>query len=164
MRGNKGGRTAGVDGVAPRSLLHGQAVEVLTMIRRQVKTGEFRPWCVARIRSRMGRLVRSGIPTPTSGAALAKVHETKHSSGSSIRSGFHLVAGVRRNRRLLDFIKFTSRPLNYEWVFEADITACYDEIDHTGLIQRLRGRITDKRVLALVEFPQGRHPQRGSCQ
>ena len=40
---------------------------------------------------------------------------------------------------------------NYEWVFEADITACFDEIDHTALMDRVRGRVGDKRVLALVK-------------
>ena len=40
---------------------------------------------------------------------------------------------------------------NYEWVFEADITACFDEIDHTALLDRVRRRIGDKRVLGLVK-------------
>jgi RNA-directed DNA polymerase len=40
---------------------------------------------------------------------------------------------------------------SYEWVFEADITACFDEIDHTALMGRVRRRIGDKRVLGLVK-------------
>jgi RNA-directed DNA polymerase len=44
---------------------------------------------------------------------------------------------------------FASR--SYEWVLEADITACFDEIDHTALLARVRRRIGDKRVLALVK-------------
>jgi RNA-directed DNA polymerase len=36
-------------------------------------------------------------------------------------------------------------------VFEADIKACFDEIDHTALMGRVRGRIGDKRVLSLVK-------------
>ena len=40
---------------------------------------------------------------------------------------------------------------NYEWVFEADITACFDEIDHTALMGRVRGRVGDKRVLSSVK-------------
>jgi RNA-directed DNA polymerase len=39
---------------------------------------------------------------------------------------------------------------NYEWVFEADITACFDEIDHRALMDRVAVRISDNRVLALV--------------
>jgi RNA-directed DNA polymerase len=39
----------------------------------------------------------------------------------------------------------------YEWVLEGDIEACFDEIDHTALMDRVRHRIGDKRVLALVK-------------
>ena len=40
---------------------------------------------------------------------------------------------------------------NYHWVFEGDIKACFDEIDHTALMSRVRPRIGDKRILALVK-------------
>ena len=34
---------------------------------------------------------------------------------------------------------------------EADIAACFDGIDHSALMDRVRQRITDRRVLALVK-------------
>ncbi|WP_323136288.1 group II intron reverse transcriptase/maturase [Streptomyces sp. NBC_01446] len=40
---------------------------------------------------------------------------------------------------------------SYEWVLEADIAACFDEISHPDLMDRLRHRIGDKRVLAVVK-------------
>ena len=39
----------------------------------------------------------------------------------------------------------------YEWVLEADITACFDEISHTALMDRLRRQVGDNRVLGLVK-------------
>jgi RNA-directed DNA polymerase len=39
----------------------------------------------------------------------------------------------------------------YEWVLEADIRACFDEIGHNALMGRFRGRIKDKRICALVK-------------
>ena len=39
----------------------------------------------------------------------------------------------------------------YEWVLEGDIEACFDTIDHAALMGRVRRRIGDKRVLALVK-------------
>jgi RNA-directed DNA polymerase len=36
-------------------------------------------------------------------------------------------------------------------VFEADITPCFDEINHQALLDRLRRRISDKKVLGLVK-------------
>jgi RNA-directed DNA polymerase len=36
-------------------------------------------------------------------------------------------------------------------VFEADIEACFDTIDHTALLGRVRRRIEDRRLLTLVK-------------
>jgi RNA-directed DNA polymerase len=61
--------------------------------------------------------------------------------------------GFRPKRRAHDAIAearlLTSR--SYEWVVEGDITACFDEISHPALMDRVRERIGDKRVLALVK-------------
>jgi len=63
--------------------------------------------------------------------------------------------GFRPNWRAQDAITeihyFTSSPRNYQWVLECDIEACFDEISHTALMDRLRARIKDKRVCALVK-------------
>ena len=39
----------------------------------------------------------------------------------------------------------------YHWVLEGDIKSCFDEISHVGLMDRLRRRVGDKRVLGLVK-------------
>ena len=61
--------------------------------------------------------------------------------------------GFRPNRRAHDAVAevrhFTSH--SYEWIVEGDIKACFDEIDHTALMDRVRRRIADKRVLTLVK-------------
>ncbi len=63
--------------------------------------------------------------------------------------------GFRPRRRAQDAIAeihFLASPTrNYEWVFEADIKACFDEIDHTALMGRVRHRVGDKRVLGWVK-------------
>jgi RNA-directed DNA polymerase len=63
--------------------------------------------------------------------------------------------GFRPNRRAQDAITeihyFASGARNYQWVLECDIKACFDEISHTALMDRLRARIKDKRVCALVK-------------
>ncbi|BCJ70430.1 hypothetical protein GCM10009779_34210 [Polymorphospora rubra] len=62
--------------------------------------------------------------------------------------------GFRPKRRAQDAIAeihyLASPTRNYEWVFEADIKACFDEIDHTALMGRVRLRIGDRRVLGWV--------------
>ena len=61
--------------------------------------------------------------------------------------------GFRPKRRAQDAIAeihtFGSR--NYHWVFEADIAACFDELAHSAIMDRVRLRIADKRVLALIK-------------
>jgi RNA-directed DNA polymerase len=61
--------------------------------------------------------------------------------------------GFRPKRRAQDAIAeihfFTSR--SYEWIVEGDIKACFDEISHSALLERVRRRVGDKRVLALVK-------------
>jgi RNA-directed DNA polymerase len=61
--------------------------------------------------------------------------------------------GFRPNRRAQDAIAEIHHlaTSGYTVVLEADIRACFDEIDHTALMGRLRARIKDKRVLALVK-------------
>jgi RNA-directed DNA polymerase len=61
--------------------------------------------------------------------------------------------GFRPNRRAHDAVAevrhLTSR--SYEWIVEGDIAACFDEISHPALLDRVRQRVGDKRVLALVK-------------
>jgi RNA-directed DNA polymerase len=63
--------------------------------------------------------------------------------------------GFRPERRAHDAVAevryLASRPRNYEWIVEGDIKACFDEIDHAALMDRVRHRIGDKRVLSLVK-------------
>ncbi|MFF0495655.1 reverse transcriptase domain-containing protein [Nocardia aobensis] len=63
--------------------------------------------------------------------------------------------GFRPNRRAWDAVAevryLTTRPRNYHWVVEGDIKACFDEIDHPALMERVCRRVGDKHVLALVK-------------
>src|SRR5664280_409304 len=61
--------------------------------------------------------------------------------------------GFRPNRRAHDAIAEVHMlaTQGYVQVFEGDIEACFDHIDHTALMGRLRRRVGDKRVLALVK-------------
>jgi hypothetical protein len=61
--------------------------------------------------------------------------------------------GFRPNRRARDAVAevhhFASR--SYEWIVEGDIKACFDEISHSALMDRVRERVGDKGVLDLVK-------------
>ncbi|MCA1700493.1 MAG: group II intron reverse transcriptase/maturase [Actinobacteria bacterium] len=61
--------------------------------------------------------------------------------------------GFRPGRRAWDAIAevrhFSSR--SYEWILEADIQACFDELSHSAILDRVRRRVVDKRVLTLIK-------------
>lgn len=154
VRGNKGARTAGVDGVAPRSVVFG-AEALLGGLRGDLKAGRFVP---QRVREKTipkaGGKVRSlGIPTTVDRVVQSSL---KLVLEPIFEADFKPCSyGFRPKRRAQDAIAeihFLASPTrNYEWVFEADIKACFDEIDHTALMGRVRHRIGDKRVLGLVK-------------
>lgn len=154
VRRNKGARTAGVDGVTPRSI-GTEAARFLSRLREDLKARRFRP---DRVREKMipkasGKLRRLGIPTAadrTVQAALKLVLEPIFETDFKPCS-----YGFRPRRRAQDAIAeihyLASPNRNYHWVFEADIKACFDEIDHTALMGRVRNRIKEKRILGLVK-------------
>jgi RNA-directed DNA polymerase len=127
----------------------------LTRIRDLLKSGQFRPVEVRQVMipKASGKLRKLGIPTVTDRvvqAALKLVLEPIFEADFLPCS-----YGFRPNRRAHDAIAeihaLTSRPHDYEWIVEADIAACFDEIDHVALLGRVRIRIKDKKVLALVK-------------
>lgn len=153
VRRNKGARAAGVDGIAPRSI-GSDAGAFLNGLREHLKARRFVP---ARVREKAipkasGKVRRLGIPTAADRvvqASLKLVMEPIFEADFAPSS-----YGFRPRRRAQDAIAeihyLASPNRTYEWVFEADITACFDEIDHQALLDRVRGRIGDRRVLALV--------------
>jgi len=153
VRGNRGKRSAGVDGLRPQSILSAEE-GFLPQLREDLKARQFAPLPV---RERMipkpgsSKLRRLGIPTArdrTVQAALKLVLEPIFEADFKPCS-----YGFRPRRRAHDAIaeihQFTSR--GYEWVLEGDIEACFDMIDHPALMDRVRRRIGDKRVLAVVK-------------
>lgn len=156
VAGNTGARTAGIDKwtVAGIKAFVGD-VEFLTWLRSQLKSGEYQPVEVRRVQipKANGKVRSLGIPTVIDRVVQASLKLVLEPIFEA--DFFPCSYGFRPNRRAHDAIaethKFASAPSNYQWVFEADIKACFDEIDHVALMDRLRRRIKDKRVCALVK-------------
>src|SRR5215210_7212008 len=154
VRGNKGAATAGVDGQTAASIAAWKCVEeFLDELRCQLKDRSFTPLPV---RERMipkagGKLRALGIATVRDRVVQASL---KLVLEPIFEADFHPCSyGFRPKRRVHDAIaEIHMLGSNaYEWVLDADISACFDEISHPALLAQVRRRIADKRVLGLVK-------------
>src|SRR5260221_4659074 len=154
VKANAGARTPGIDKATVADIENRTGVGVfLDQIRDSLKSGEFRPVEVRRvlIPKKSGKLRKLGIPTVADRVVQASL---KLVLEPIFEADFKPCSyGFRPNRRAHDAIAeihyFASSPRNYQWVLEADIKACFDEISHAALMDRLRARIKAKRGRAL---------------
>ena len=156
VAGNRGARTPGVDGVTVADVAEQIGVPgFLDDLRAGLRAGTFGPLPVRERKipkpGGSGKVRRLGIPVVTDRvvqAALKLVLEP------IFEADFLPVSyGFRPNRRAQDAIAeiqfYGTR--GYDWVLDADIEACFDSISHSALMDRVRARVKDKRVLALVK-------------
>jgi RNA-directed DNA polymerase len=154
VRGNKGARSAGVDGKTAYAIEVELGSEVFCdRLREQLKTRSFIP---VPVRERMipktdGKKRCLGIATIADRVVQASLKLVLEPifEADFLRCSY----GFRPRRRAHDAIAevhhFTTR--TYEWIVEGDIKACFDEISHSALMDRVRKRVGDRRVLALVK-------------
>jgi RNA-directed DNA polymerase len=156
VEGYRGANTPGVDGMTVALVEQRIGVqEFLDDLRAQLKAGTFRPLPV---RQRLipkpggsGKLRKLGIPAVADKvvqAALKLVLEPL------FEADFEPVSyGFRPMRRAHDAIAEIHHfgTSGYRWVLDADIEAAFDNLSHCAVLERVRARVNDKRVLALVK-------------
>jgi RNA-directed DNA polymerase len=156
VAGNTGARTAGSDGLTVAAITQKIGIPVfLEQLRTALKTGVFRPQPVRERKipkpGGSGKVRSLGIPTVTDRvvqAALKLVLEPIFEAGFlPVSYGFR--PGRRAHDAIAEIHMFGTN--GYRWVLDADIEACFDSISHPALMDRVRARVTDKRVLALVK-------------
>jgi group II intron reverse transcriptase/maturase len=190
VSGNRGARSSGADKVTVKDIASGPGVmSFLTRVRRELRSGDYRPWPVRRIMipkpGKPGKYRPLGIPTVKDRvvqAALLQVLEPIFEADFlSVSYGFR---PKRACRDALEHIRISICPAwkkedvdwprpPYEWVIEGDIKGCFDNIDHHAVMTRLRRRVRDHKVGRLVRaflkagiLHQGvfRHTKRGTPQ
>jgi RNA-directed DNA polymerase len=154
VKRNRGSRTAGVDGQTRARVEQIGVQGVLAELRQELKDGTYRPLPARErlIPKRSGKLRSLGISTvrdrivqTAAKLALEPIFEADFCPTSY---------GFRPGRRAQDAVEevrfFINAPRCYEWVIEGDVEDCFGSIHHGLLMEQVRRRVTDKRVLKLI--------------
>jgi RNA-directed DNA polymerase len=159
---NRGSQTPGSDGVTRRKIEErsGGTATFLENIREELRRGSYCPQSVRqRLIPKPGRPDKMrplGIPTLRDRLvqmALKLVLEP------IFEADFYPTSyGFRPGRSTHDALCAIQRkmhptshgPCLYRYVIEGDIKGCFDAIDHHVLLERIRNRIKDRKVLRLV--------------
>ena len=156
VKRNRGSRTAGVDGQTRRVVEQMGVEGVLARLRMELKDGTYRPLPARErlIPKRSGKLRSLGISTvrdrivqTAAKLVLEPIFEADFCPTSY---------GFRPGRRAQDAVEqvrfFINAPRRYEWVIEGDVEDCFGSIHQGLLMEQVRRRVTDKRVLALIRL------------
>ncbi len=164
---NRGRRTAGVDGRTVRKVLADGVGAFVEKLRAELRSGAYRPSPVRRVLipkpGQPGKFRPLGIPTVKDRvvqAAMKNVLEPIfegdfYPCSYGFRPAKSAHGALEHLRVLLQTVAVcrtagTERRLPYQWAIEGDIKGCFDNIDHHGLMNRLRRRVADAKVNRLV--------------
>ena len=179
VRANKGSKTAGVDGHTRAYVEVGLGEDkFLRDIQAELKAETYRPRPTREksIPKPNGKVRYLGIPTLRDRVvqqALRMILEPIFEA-DFYRSSY----AYRPNRRTQDAIEeifqFAKPRTGYEWVVEGDIQGCFDNVHHGILMEEIRKRVIDRKIIRLIraflksgvmtEFGMFRHTVTGTPQ
>jgi group II intron reverse transcriptase/maturase len=148
IRGNHGSRTQGVDGETRDDVDDA----MIQRLAAKLKKGEYEPHPVRRvyIPKANGKMRPLGIPTIQDRIVQSAIKMMIEPIWEQdFRNCSH---GFRPNRSCHTALRAVAiRFPRSTWVIEGDITGCFDNIHHGRLMECLRKRIVDEKLLRLVE-------------
>jgi RNA-directed DNA polymerase len=165
---NRGNRTSGIDGITVKMLLATEGAELfLGQVRAELRSRAYHPSAVRRVLipkpGKPGETRPLGIPTVKDRvvqAALKNILEPIFeadffpcSYGFRLGLGSHVALEEIRKLLFPKTVRSGKERLGrlpYQWAIEGDIKGCFDNIDHHGLMKRVRRRIGDAKINQLV--------------
>jgi group II intron reverse transcriptase/maturase len=152
VKSNSGANTPGVDGQTAEDFAEDRMGN-LKDLQEDLKSQSYSPDPVRRtyIPKGDGRERPLGIPTIRDRIVQESLRMVLEPIYESVFSDCSL--GFRPNRCTLDAVKLVQGKVvqsNMMWVIDADIKGFFDNVDHRRLIQIMKDRITDEKMLSLV--------------
>jgi RNA-directed DNA polymerase len=150
---NKG--APGVDGVSVGVIAEGDPRAFLEGLAEELRAGSYRPMPLRRVHipkpGKAGETRPLGIPTVKDRVAMAAakiVLEPVFEADFSPQSfGFR---PKRSAHQALEAVRLAANK-GLVWVLDADIKACFDEIDREALMARIELRVSDRKMLKLLK-------------
>lgn len=147
----------GVDGVSITSITDGGTESVrafLDGLSAELRTGSYRPKPLRRVNipkpGKRGETRPLGIPTIADRVIMAAA---KIVLEPIFEADFHPVSfGFRPKRSARQALEVVRQTANggRGWVLDADIKACFDNIDHDALMAQVERRVVDRQMLKLL--------------
>ena len=156
VKANKGSRTAGVDWLTRNEIKEGDGEErFLRRIREELRTGTYRPRPVREkaIPKASGKVRYLGIPTLRDRVvqqALRMVLEPIFEA-DFYASSYAYRPGRRAQDAIQEIDHFVRPQIGYSWVIEGDIRGCFDNVHHGILVEEVRRRVVDRKVIRLIQ-------------
>ena len=154
---NQGARTPGTDGISKEDLkTEAQKAGFIQSLREQLRSGTYLPTPVRRIWiPKPGKQEKRPLGIPTIKDRV--VQELLRMLMEPIWESDFLDCshGFRPGHRTMDCIRECYSRIQprtkYYWIIEGDIRKCFDRINHQKLMELVRRRIADRRVLQLID-------------
>jgi RNA-directed DNA polymerase len=155
VKRNRGSKTAGVDGQSRWHIEQRGVEKVLGELRQSLMDGSYAPMPVrehAIPKRGAGKVRKLGIPTLRDRivqmAATLVLEPIFEADFQPCSFGFR---PRRRAQDAIEQVRFFINPhRSHEWVIEGDVEDCFGSIHHGLLMEQIRRRVTDKRVLRLI--------------
>jgi RNA-directed DNA polymerase len=151
VRANRG--AAGVDGLTIEAVERSGPDAFLVGLAAELKAKDYRPGPLRRVEipkpGRRGETRPLGIPTVADRVLMTAA---KIALEPIFEDFLPVSYGFRPQRGAHDALEAVRVAANrgLEWVLDADIASCFDEIDHGALIARIERRASDRNMLKLL--------------
>jgi RNA-directed DNA polymerase len=153
VRANRG--AAGVDEITIDDVAAAGVGEFLDELAARLRAGTYRPRPLRRVHipkpGRPGQWRPLGIPTVTDRVVMAAARIVLEPifEADFLATSYGFRPG-RSAHHALETIRQTVTWRGRQWVLDADIRSCFDEIDHDGLLCQIERRVCDRRMLKLL--------------
>jgi group II intron reverse transcriptase/maturase len=167
VRANRG--AAGVDGVTIDDVVGSGVGEFLDGLAARLRAGSYRPRPLRRVHipkpGRPNQFRPLGIPCVADRVVMAAARIVLEPifAADFLPTSYGFRPGLSAHHAL-ETVRRTVTWRGKQWVLDADIRSCFDEIDHDALLCQIERRVCDRRMLKLLRGGCGPGCSRaGSC-